>query len=266
MLPNTLKYSILNLFFMVVNMQKFTGLVRRCIEDYAMIEDGETVAVGVSGGKDSVALLCALANLRGYYPKKFELHAVTLDMGFEEMCFEPVERLCAELDVPYTRRRTELGRIIFEERREKNPCALCAKMRRGALNDLVTELNIKKIALAHNFDDALETFLLSLLYEGRINCFQPVTYMSRSGVTQIRPMLYIGEGTVRQLVNKYSLPVVPNVCPMNGASKREEVKVLLKTLGKSYPDLKNKLFTAMQRLPLDGWAPAGGGAKRRPPP
>ncbi len=235
-------------------MNKFTGLVRRCIEDYHMIDEGETVAVGVSGGKDSVALLCALANLRSYYPKRFRLHAVTLSMGFEGMDFTPIADLCRTLDVPYTLRTSELGKLIFEERREKNPCALCAKMRRGALHGICSELGIRKIALAHHYDDAVETFLLSLFYEGRLSCFQPVTYMSRTGVTQIRPMLYAGEGTVRGLVRKHSLPVVENACPENGRSKREEVKTLLKTLSAQYPDLKSKIFGAMQRLPLDGGA------------
>ena len=234
-------------------MNKFTGLVRRCIEDYDMISDGEAVAVGVSGGKDSITLLCALANLRGYYPKKFDLHAVTLDLGFEGMDYTPIEKLCDELKVPYVRRQTDFGRIVFSERREKNPCALCAKMRRGALNDLIIELGIRKIALAHNFDDAVETFMLSMLFEGRINCFQPVTYMSRSNTTQIRPMLYIGEGTVKNLAERLGLPLVHNLCPMNGVSKREEVKSLLKALSVSYPDLKSKIFGAMQRYPLEGW-------------
>lgn len=234
-------------------MNKFTGLVRRCVEDYNMIEAGETIAVGVSGGKDSAALLCALANLKEYFPGRFGLHAVTLDMGFDGMDFSPVGELCARLNVPYTLRSTELGKIIFEDRREKNPCALCSKMRRGALNDLIVGLGIRKLALAHNFDDAVETFMLSLLYEGRISCFQPVTYMSRSGTTQIRPLLYAGEGTVMRVVEKYNIPVVRNLCPKSGASKREEVKVLLKSLGVSYPDLRSKIFGAMQRLPLDGW-------------
>ena len=234
-------------------LNKFAGFIRRCIEDYGMIGDGDKVAVGVSGGKDSLALLCALTKLREFYPKRFELHAVTLDMGFDGMDFSPVEKLCEELGVPYTLRRKDLAKIVFDGSREKNYCALCAKMRRGALNDLVTELGIKKIALAHHFDDAVETFLLSLLYEGRINCFQPVTYMDRSSVTQIRPMLYIREGTIIKLAEKCGLPVVYNTCPMNGVSKREEVKTLLKTLGVSYPDLKNKIFGAMQRYPLEGW-------------
>jgi tRNA(Ile)-lysidine synthase TilS/MesJ len=240
--------------FRVIN--KFTGLVRRCVDDYKMIADGETVAVGVSGGKDSVSLLCALADLRGYYPKRFDLHAVTLDMGFEGTDFLPVAKLCEDIKVPYTLRRTDLSRVIFDERQEKNPCSLSAKMRRGALHDLIKELGISKIALAHHFDDAVETFLLALLYEGRISCFQPVTYMDRSDVTQIRPLLYVGEGTIVKLVDKHNLPVVHNPCPMNGVSKREEIKTLIKTLSLSYPDLRSKIFGAMQRLPLDGWEPA----------
>jgi len=245
-------------------MNKFTGLVRRCVEDYGMIDDGETIAVGVSGGKDSIAMLCSLSNLSGYYPKRFRLHAVTLDMGFPGTDFSPVARLCEGLGVPYTLKRTDIARVVFDERREKNPCSLCAKMRRGALNDLIAGLGIRKIALAHHFDDAVETFLMSLLYEGRINCFQPVTFMDRAGTTQIRPLLYVGEGTIIRLVEKYGLPVVHNPCPMNGASKREEVKILLKTLGAGYPDLKSKLFGAMQRLPLEGWEPVG--YARRPLP
>lgn len=236
-------------------LNKFTGLVRRCIEDYKMIADGDVIAVGVSGGKDSLSLLCALANLRNYYPKKFHLHAVTLSMGFPGMDFTGVKHLCDKLDVPYTLRHSDLGRIIFEERNEKNPCALCAKMRRGALHEMIAELGIKKIALGHHFDDAAETFLLSLFYEGRIHCFQPVTYMSRTDITQIRPMLYAGEGTINRLVKKYDLPVVSNPCPMNGKSKREEIKTLIQTLSAQYPDLKNKIFGAMQRLPLEGWEP-----------
>ena len=236
-------------------MNKFTGLVRRCVDDYGMIEDGDVIAVGVSGGKDSLSLLCSLANLRRYYPKKFQLHAITLAMGFEEMDFSPVAELCRQLDVPYTLKNSNLKEIIFDQRQEKNPCALCAKMRRGALHDVMGELGIRKIALGHHYDDAIETFMLSLFYEGRLNCFQPVTYMSRTGITQIRPMLYIGEGTIRNLAARYDLPVVHNPCPKDGVSKREEVKQLIKTLSVQYPDLKSKVFGAMQRLPLDGWAP-----------
>ena len=232
---------------------KLSGFVLRCIDDYDMIEDGEVIAVGVSGGKDSLTLLRVLASLSSFHPKRFRLHAVTLDMGFSGVDYSPVERLCEELRIPITIHRTDLSRIIFGGNRDKNHCSLCAKMRRGALHDLIAGLGIKKLALAHHFDDAVETFLLSLIYEGRINCFQPVTYMSKADVTQIRPMLYIREGTVIRFAEICSLPVVYNPCPMNGVSKREEVKALLKTLSASYPDLKNKIFGAMQRLPISGW-------------
>ncbi|MBQ8831031.1 MAG: adenine nucleotide alpha hydrolase family protein [Oscillospiraceae bacterium] len=237
------------------DLNRFTGLVRRCVEDYKMIEDGDRIAVGVSGGKDSVALLNALANLRGYYPKKFELFAVTVSMGFEGMDFSPIQEMCDRLEVPFILRQTQIKQIIFDERKEKNPCALCAKMRRGVLHDTILENGINKIALGHHFDDAVETFMMSLFYEGRISCFQPVTYMSRAGVTQIRPMLYVGEGTVENLVKRYGLPVVQNKCEMDKRSKRQEVKDLIKSLSVQYPDLKSKVFGAMQRLPLDGWEP-----------
>ena len=237
------------------DLNRFTGLVRRCVEDYKMIDDGDRIAVGVSGGKDSVALLNAMANLRGYYPKKFELFAVTVSMGFEGMDFAPIREMCDRLEVPFILRETQIKQIIFDERKEKNPCALCAKMRRGVLHDTITEQGINKIALGHHFDDAVETFMMSLFYEGRISCFQPVTYMSRAGITQIRPMLYIGEGTVENLVKRYELPVVQNKCEMDKRSKRQEVKDLIKTLSAQYPDLKSKVFGAMQRLPLDGWEP-----------
>lgn len=245
-------------------MNKFTGLVRRCIEDYSMISDGDKIAVGVSGGKDSLALLYALASLRSYYPEKFQLYAVTLDLDFEGMDFSPIQQLCRELSVPYVIKKTNIREIVFDERREKNPCSLCAKMRRGSLCDLLNELGIHKIALGHHFDDAIETFLMSLLFEGRISCFQPVTYLDRSGITQVRPMLYVGEGTISNLAKKYCFPIVENPCPMDKESKRHEIKELISTLSKTYPDLKSKVFGAIQRLPLEGWQPNE--YKRRPLP
>ncbi len=234
-------------------MPSFTGTVRRCAADYRMIEEGDKIAVGVSGGKDSLALLAALAELRRYYPQRFELTAVTLDMGFPGMDFTPVAEFCRELDVPYILRKTQIAPLIFDVRQEKNPCALCAKMRRGALCDTLTELGIRKLALGHHMDDAIETFLLSLLYEGRLACFEPVTYMSRSGITQIRPMIYCRERDVTGFVRKNKLPVVKSTCPMDGASRREDVKRLLRELSKTYPNLRTKLFGAIQRLPLSGW-------------
>lgn len=230
-----------------------SSLVRRCVDEYNMIDQGETIAVGVSGGKDSLALLCALHNLSTYHPKAFKLHAVTMSMGFDGMDFTPVGELCRTLGIPFTLKETDVGHIVFDERKEENPCSLCAKMRRGALSGLITELGIKKIALAHHFDDAVETFLLSLLFEARIHCFQPVTYLSRTDTIQIRPMLYVKEESIAALAQEMKLPVVMNTCPMNGRSKREDVKTLLKTLNEDYPGIKQKIFGAMQRLPVDGW-------------
>ena len=178
-------------------MQRMMGLVRRCIEDYRMIEPGDRIAVGVSGGKDSLTLLTLLAALREYVPYSYDLTAITIDMGLGGMDFSPVARLCERLGVPYSRVETEIGPIIFEHRKENNPCSLCAKMRRGALNQALLEQGYSKVALGHHYDDAVETFLMSLLFEGRIGCFEPVTYLDRTGVTQIRPMLYLTEGMVR---------------------------------------------------------------------
>lgn len=231
----------------------FTSVLRRGVDDYRMIEAGDRVAVGVSGGKDSVALLCSLAHLRSFYPRKFELIAITLDLGFPDMDFSPVAELCAKLDVPYTLIKTDIREIVFDIRREENPCSLCAKMRRGALNNAIKEQGATRLALGHHSDDAIETFMLSLVYEGRISCFKPVTYMSRAGVWQIRPMIYVHEWQTVKLCRELGLPVVENSCPKDKDSKRREVKELLAGLKKDYPDIKSKIFGAMQRLPLDGW-------------
>ena len=190
------------------DMQNMMGRIRRCAEDYNMIVEGDKIAVGVSGGKDSLTLLYLLAALRRYYPAHYELQAVTIDMGLPGMDFSPVAALCEKLEVPYQIKKTEIGPIIFDYRHEKNPCSMCAKMRRGALNDVLLSLGCNKIALGHHFDDAVETFLMSLLYEGRIGCFEPVTYLSRTGITQIRPMLYVGEQAITHFAEKYELPVV----------------------------------------------------------
>ena len=234
-------------------MQKMMGLVRRCIEDYNMIEAGDRVAVGVSGGKDSLTLLVVLAALREYYPIKFDLAALSVDMGLGGMDFSPVAELCARLNVPYLVKKTEIGPIIFDYRKEKNPCSMCAKMRRGALHNALAERGITKIALGHHFDDAVETFLMNLLFTGQLGCFKPSTYMSRADVTQIRPMLYIGEGSIATFVREMGLPLVPTTCPEDKESKRAEIKALIARLSAEYPDLKSKVFGAMQRLPLDGW-------------
>lgn len=234
-------------------MQHILGQVRRCVEDYHMIEAGDKVAVGVSGGKDSLLTLTALARLRDFYPIPFQLEAITLETGTPGMSFDAVAELCRELEVPYTRIHVPVYQIVFEERKEKNPCSLCAKLRRGSLNTALTERGIHKIALGHHYDDAIETLLMNLLFEGRIGCFQPVTYLDRTDITQIRPLLYCQEADIRRMAAQLALPVVKNTCPMDGHSRRQEVKELLAELEQRYPDLKKKLFGAVQRYPLYGW-------------
>ena len=235
-------------------MQKLMGLVRRCVEDYRMIEEGDRIVVGVSGGKDSLALLVLLAGLRKYCP--FELEAITIDMGLG-MDYSGIEALCQAWEVPYTIVRTQIGPIIFDYRKEKNPCSMCAKMRRGALNQAILDKGFHKLALGHHYDDAVETFLMSLLFEGRISCFQPVTDLDRTGITQIRPMLYIHEKTVDHFAQRMALPVIANRCPVDKTTKREEVKQLIFQLSQTYPDLKERIFGAMQRYPLPEWEPRG---------
>ena len=207
-------------------MQHILGQVRRCVEDYHMIEAGDKVAVGVSGGKDSLLTLTALARLRDFYPIPFQVEAITLETGTPGMSFDAVAELCRELEVPYTRIHVPVYQIVFEERKEKNPCSLCAKLRRGSLNTALTERGIHKIALGHHYDDAIETLLMNLLFEGRIGCFQP---------------------------ERLRLPVVHNPCPANGSTRRQEVKDLIHQLEGRYPDIKQKLFGSLQRYPLYGW-------------
>lgn len=238
-------------------MQHILGLVRRCVEDYHMIDAGDTVAVGVSGGKDSLLTLTALAQLRCFYPQPFSVHAITLETGTPGQSFDEVAELCRRLGVPYTRIQTPVYQIVFEERKEKNPCSLCAKLRRGSLNTALQQLGISKIALGHHYDDAVETMLMSLIFEGRLGCFQPVTYLSRTDVTQIRPLLYVKERQVVNAAKRLELPIVENPCPANGETRRQEIKELIASLEGRYPDLKQKIFGAMQRYPLYGWGVGG---------
>ncbi len=237
-------------------MQKLIGLVRRCVEDYKMITPGDRIGVGVSGGKDSLALLAFLAELRKYNSNPFELEAITIDMGLG-MDYSGVAALCNKLDVPFTQVQTQIGPIVFEHRKEKNPCSMCAKMRRGALNQALLDRGLNKLALGHHYDDAVETFLMSLIYEGRISCFQPVTDLDRTGIIQIRPMLYIHERTIDSFAERTGLPVVHNRCPVDKQTKREEIKKLVYELSAEYPDLKERIFGAMQRFPLPEWEPKG---------
>ena len=237
-------------------MQKLIGLVRRCVEDYDMIQAGDRIGVGVSGGKDSLALLVFLAELRKYNHNPFEIEAITIDMGLG-MDYSGIQALCDKLDVPYTIIKTEIAPIIFDHRKEKNPCSMCAKMRRGALNQALLDRGLNKLALGHHYDDAVETFVMSLIFEGRISCFQPVTDLDRTGIIQIRPMLYVHEKSVDAMAVRNDLPVIENRCPVDKQTKREEIKRLVYDLSATYPDLKERIFGAMQRLPLPEWGPKG---------
>ena len=233
-------------------MQKLMGLVRRCTEDYQMIAPGDRIAVGVSGGKDSVALLVLLAAMRKYYPVPYDLAAVSIDLGFG-MDFSPVGELCEKIGVPYRVAKTEIARIVFHTRQEKNPCSMCAKMRRGVLSQALLEQGFSKVALGHHRDDAVETFFMNLIFEGRLSCFQPVTYLDRTGVTQIRPLLYIKEQALADFAERENLPLVHNRCPADKRTRRQEIKDLLAALEKQYPGLRDRTFGAMQRLPLPHW-------------
>lgn len=237
-------------------MQKLVGLVRRCVEDYNMISPADRIGVGVSGGKDSLVLLKLLAELRKYNHNPFTLEAITIDMGLG-MDYSGIEALCRELDVPFHLIKTEIAPIIFDYRKEKNPCSMCSKMRRGALNQALLDLGLNKLALGHHYDDAVETFMMSLIYEGRISCFQPVTDLDRTGIIQIRPMLYIHEKTVDSFAQRQQLPVLENRCPVDKQTKREEIKQLIYSLSSTYPELKEHIFGAMQRFPLPAWEPQG---------
>ncbi len=226
-------------------MQKLLSFIRRGVDDYKMINENDHITVGVSGGKDSLALLVGLANLKRFYPNAFKLSAVTLDMGFG-MDFSPVAKLCDELGVEYVLKKTDIAQILFDIRKETNPCSLCAKMRRGALHDAALELGSHKVALGHHNDDALDTFMLSLVYEGRVNCFSPVTYLDRKDITLIRPMIYAPENYVIGFAKRYELPIVKNRCPEDKRTKREYAKNLIKQLEKENPGFKTRLFTAIE--------------------
>ena len=227
-------------------MKKVLGCIRRACEDFHLIEDGDIVAVGVSGGKDSLLLLYALSLYRKFAPQRFELKGLTLTMGLEPFDTSKVAALCEKLGVEYIVRPTEISRIIFEERHEKNPCSLCAKMRRGALNDLAKECGCNKVALGHHRDDALETLLLCLLHEGRIHTFHPKSYLSKADLTVIRPMVYLPEKHIIHVAREMQLPIIPSPCPANGATEREEMKYLLDSLCKLYPNAREMMLSALQ--------------------
>lgn len=239
--------------FYKMKLQRLMGFARRAIDDYNMIQEGDTVAIGISGGKDSLTLLYALSGLRRFYPNKFELVAITVNAGYKESNFSAIATLCDKLDVPYTVVETNIAEILFEERKEHNPCSLCAKLRKGAFNNKAKEIGCNKKAYAHHYDDVIETMLMSLLYEGRFHCFSPVTYLDRSDITLIRPLIYVNEQDIISFKEVYQLPVVKNPCPVDGYTKREYTKQLIKTLDKDSPGLRDRLFTAIREGNIPGW-------------
>ncbi|WP_099206061.1 tRNA 2-thiocytidine biosynthesis TtcA family protein [Scatolibacter rhodanostii] len=236
-------------------MEKLIGHVRAAIEQYQMIEEGDRIAVGISGGKDSMFLLAALHSLSQYYPKKFTLVGVTADpcFGGQETDFSKISEFCAQRNIPYIIRKTRLGTIIFEENQEKNPCSLCARMRRGILHNICVEEGLNKIALGHHLDDAAQTFMMNLLYGGNIGCFSPKTYLSRKNLTMIRPLIFCQEKNIISAVRRADIPVVKSACPADGVTARKDTEVFLTGLQKDFPDIKQKIIGAMQRSNLDKW-------------
>ncbi len=229
--------------------------MRAAMEKYDMIADGDRIAVGVSGGKDSLALLYALSEMRRFYPKKYELVAITADMRFfgNKTDFSEITRLCNTLGTEHIIRETDLYHIIFETRQEKNPCSLCSRMRRGILHDITKEAGCNKLALGHHMDDAAETFMMNLLSGGRIESFRPVTYLSRKDLYMIRPMIFATEKEVASAARKAKLPTVESPCPEDKASNRNEMKQLLGELEKKYPALKEKIIGGLNKAQISGW-------------
>jgi len=234
-------------------MQHLLSKMRRAVDDYGMIEEGDRIAVGLSGGKDSLTVLAAAKALQRFYPKHFHLEAITLDMGTEGMDFSPLAEFCEKLSVPFHLEKTEIKQIVFDWRKEKNPCSLCANLRRGALNTAALDRGLTKIMLGHHHDDVIETFLLSLIFEGRTSCFSPVTYLDRMGVTLLRPFIYVPEADIRKYAAKEALPVVKNLCPADGYTKRTYIKQLLGQLEHENRGVKQRLFTALRNT-LPDWS------------
>ena len=238
-------------------MKRMLSFVRRAVDDYNMIEEGDKIAVGISGGKDSLTLLEVLSELRRFYPKSFEIVAITVDMGFPEADFSEIREFCQRLKVEYRVVKTDIAKIIFDVRKEKNPCSLCAKMRRGSLHAEAVDAGCNKVALGHHYDDAIETFMMNLFFEGRLGCFSPVSYLSNRQITLIRPMLYATEADVSYFVRKRTLPIMVSPCPEDHATERENMKQLLASLERGNKGIKHRIFHAMCAGEIDGFREIG---------
>lgn len=236
-----------------MQMERIIGAVRRAIDDYDMIAGEETIAVGVSGGKDSMTLLTSLVKLSAFHPKKFHVVGIMLDMDFPKENIDSILEYASEIGADLRVVHTDIKKIVFDVRQESNPCSLCANLRRGALNNEALKLNISKIALGHHFDDVVETFLMNLLNEGRLGCFSPVTYLDRKQITVIRPMIYVKEKEIINAVKRNNIPVMKVTCLADGYTERTRTKELLVKLEKEYPNIKESIFGALQRRELDGW-------------
>lgn len=236
-----------------MKLQQLLSFTRKAVDTYQMIQPGDKIAIGLSGGKDSLTLLYALHGLKRFYPNPFEIEAITVDLGFDGFDTSEIAQLCASLDIPYTVVNTDIGEIIFNERKEKNPCSLCAKMRKGSLNEVAKAHGCNKVAYGHHRDDLVETMMMSLMFEGRFYCYSPVTYLDRMDLTVIRPLLYVYEADVIGFKNKYNLPISKNPCPADGVTKREYMKTLLKQLNTEHPGVIDKMFTAIVNGNIPSW-------------
>ena len=242
-----------------MKLQQVLSRVRKAVDDYGMIEEGDHIAVGISGGKDSLTLLYALAHLRIFYPRHFELHAITVDLGFGNFDLNKIRELCEKLKVSYTIVSTDIADIVFRKRQETNPCSLCAKMRKGALNEKIKELGCNKVAYGHHKSDMVETLMMSMIFESRIHCFSPVTYLDRMDLTVIRPLMYMDEEDIISFQHTMKLPVAKSPCPMDGNTKREYAKQLIQRLDDDHPGARDHMFKAIVNANLNGWP------KKNPP-
>ena len=238
-------------------LKRMLSFVRRAVDDYGMIDDGDCIAVGISGGKDSLALLETLAEMRRFYPKKYEVKAITVDMGFPGVDYSRIEEFCQKFGVEYKIVNTDIAKIIFDVRKEPNPCSLCAKMRRGSLHAAAQELGCNKVALGHHFDDTVETFMMNLFFEGRLGCFSPMSYLSNRKITLIRPMIYATEKDVMYFARRRDLPIVKSPCPEDHNTERENMKNLLADIERTNKGLKHRIFRAICKGEIDGFAIKG---------
>lgn len=234
--------------------QKLLSYTRKAVDDYQMINEGDKIAIGISGGKDSLTLLYALKGLQRFYPNKFELEAITVGLGFDDFDTTGIKNLCEKLEVNYSVINTNIAKIIFEERKEKNPCSLCAKMRKGAFNELAEKLGCNKVAFGHHKDDIIATMIMSLIYEGRFYSFAPLTYLDRRKLYALRPLLYVSESEIISFTKQNNLPIIKSPCPANGYTKREYANQLIKQLNVDNPGVKDKFFTAISRSQIPGWS------------